>query len=101
MKSKYEGDFESRNDVEERTQGYDVPAEDDIIFAGYENGGYDGHALIVFWKDGKVYQNDDWHCSCHGLEDWSPEETTLDAVAMQTGWDGLSEAVERARQSGK
>ena len=51
-----------------------------IIFAAYSCAGYEGEAHVVFeGTDGKYYEVNGSHCSCHGLEDqWEPEETTLD-----------------------
>jgi hypothetical protein len=71
--------------------------EDDIIYAGYTYEDYSGSALVVFKKDGKLYENNDGHCSCYGLEDWRPEETSLDALKMRQGWPGLQEALEGVR----
>jgi len=72
-----------------------VPSEDEIIYAGYTYEDYSGEAIVIFRRDGKFYENRDYHCSCNGLESWSPEETTLEALKMQTGWVGRAEALER------
>lgn len=55
-----------------------------LIFAAYETGDYSGSALILFERDGKLYEVNGSHCSCYGLEDqWSPEETCMEALRMR------------------
>lgn len=52
-----------------------------VIAAIYENEGYDGSAMVVFRKNGKLYEVHGSHCSCNGLEnDWTPEETSYEAL---------------------
>ena len=61
-----------------------LPTEEQIIFAAYEGGSYDGAAIVVYEKDGKLYEVNGSHCSCYGLEgQWAPEETTREALAMR------------------
>lgn len=69
-----------------------------ILFAAYKNEDYEGSALVLFTKDGKLYEVSGGHCSCNGLEgQWSPEETTLEAIKMRDlkyyGFDGNAEAL--------
>jgi len=55
-----------------------------ILFAAYENESYEGYAMVIFAKDGKLYEVNGSHCSCHGLEgQWTPEETSLEALKMR------------------
>lgn len=55
-----------------------------ILFAAYENESYEGYALVIFSKDGKLFEVNGSHCSCNGLEgQWSPEETSVDALKMR------------------
>lgn len=64
----------------------------DILFAAYENGGYDGSAFVLFRKDGQLFEVHGSHCSCHGLEDqWVPEEVTEEALRrrMETATYGI------------
>lgn len=57
----------------------------EILFAEYDQGGYDGDSTVIYRKDGKLYETHGSHCSCYGLEDqWSPEEATVDAILMRT-----------------
>jgi hypothetical protein len=76
-----------------------LPPEEDIIYAGYTYEDYNGAALVVFKKDGKIYENNDGHCSCYGLEDWRPEETSIEALRMRKGWPGLHEALEQVSEA--
>lgn len=55
-----------------------------IIFAAYTCESYEGSALVIFQKDGKLFEVNGSHCSCYGLEDqWSPEETSLEALRIR------------------
>jgi hypothetical protein len=75
--------FDDRDDVKGRFDynGDDFPTDDQILFAAYGGGSYDGIAKVIFEKDGKVYEVNASHCSCYGLEDqWSPEETSWEAM---------------------
>ena len=52
-----------------------------ILAATYETGNYEGSAMVVFRKDGKLWEINGSHCSCNGLEAcWSPEETSYEAL---------------------
>lgn len=55
-----------------------------ILFAAYENESYEGYAMVIFSKDGKLYEVNGSHCSCNGLEgQWEPEETSLEALKIR------------------
>jgi hypothetical protein len=45
-----------------------------VIFAQYETPDYEGYADVIYLLRGKFYWVSDSHCSCNGLENWSPEE---------------------------
>lgn len=92
MTSKYYDNWKSRGDVDYN----EVKAmpEDDIIYAGYTYEAYSGNAIVVFVKDGKIFENNDGHCSCNGLESWKPEETSIEALRLRKGWPGLQEALD-------
>jgi hypothetical protein len=79
--------------------GDNLPPEERIIYACYDQGDYDGAALIVYLdEEGRIMANYDSHCSCYGLENWSPEETDYDTLLMQhSTWEGLEEAVKAHR----
>lgn len=51
------------------------PKPDHVIYARYEDGGYDGSALVVYRNKDKYYLVYGSHCSCYGLEDqFNPTE---------------------------
>lgn len=92
MSDKYFSDWQSREDVV-KDYGDNVPPEDDIVYACYTYESYEGNALVVFRRDGKLYENNDSHCSCNGLENWEPEETSVAALLMRKHWEGLHRAL--------
>lgn len=56
-----------------------------IYLAWYGYGSYCGSSLVIFEKDGKLYEVNGSHCSCNGLEgQWQPEETSWGALAMRS-----------------
>ena len=61
----------------------DIPAQEPkFVFAAYEQGSYDGDAVVIFSDDGVAFNMvAGSHCSCFGLEgQWSPDETTVEAI---------------------
>ena len=53
----------------------------EILYANYSSGCYEGCALVVFKKEGLLYEVNGSHCSCYGLENqWDPEITTKEAL---------------------
>lgn len=78
----YLGSFEDKEDVinqfaidEKELEGAK------ILFAEYEQDGYDGSAFVLFTRNGKLYEVNGSHCSCFGLEgQWEPEETLVAAI---------------------
>lgn len=53
----------------------------EVLLASYTYEHYSGSALVVFRKDGKLYEVNGSHCSCYGLEgQWEPEETSVEAL---------------------
>lgn len=52
-----------------------------VIAAYYDIDGYDGSAMVVYRKEGKLFEVHGSHCSCYGLEDqWKPEEISYEAL---------------------
>ncbi|SRR5260221_255183 len=92
--SKYYDCWKCWDDVE-NDYHTDTPPDKDIIYAGYTYEWYSGNALLVFTKNGKLYENNDSHCSCNGLERWNPEETSVSALLMRQDWPGLHETIQR------
>lgn len=55
-----------------------------VIFAAYTYEDYSGSALVIFQRDGKLFEVHGSHCSCYGLEgQWDPEETSMEALRMR------------------
>lgn len=53
----------------------------EILLASYDDGGHEGRAYVLAYKDGKYYEIHASHCSCYGLEyQWDPEECTYDQL---------------------
>ncbi|MED3974596.1 hypothetical protein P4639_14480 [Priestia megaterium] len=54
---------------------------EEVLFASYgdvDGTGLEGEAFVLFVQDGKLYEVNGNHCSCHGLEgQWEPEEVLL------------------------
>jgi hypothetical protein len=84
LKQVYFGNWSSAQDV---FDGFGVAFQKNIqfIFASYEYEDYSGYAFAVFLKDGKLYEINESHCSCAGLENWEPEETSLEALMFRPG----------------
>lgn len=95
-------DMWSKQDDIDYSEAKALP-ETDIIYAGYTfDGVYSGAAIVVFRKDGKLFENHDFHCSCFGLDNWEPEETSCEAILMRPdAWPGLREALEKMMGEGK
>lgn len=53
----------------------------EVLLASYSYENYEGDAFVLFRKDGKLFEVNAGHCSCHGLEGlWRPEETSIEAL---------------------
>lgn len=80
--------FNGFTDVGDLLKQYDAPADAlngaTLIFAWYEYENYEGYSLVVFRRDGKLFEVTGSHCSCYGLEgQWEPEETTVEALLLR------------------
>ncbi len=76
------GDWKSLDDV---ARDFHIPRETfegaEVLFALYNSGGYDGSAVVILRRNGKLYRVDGGHCSCYGLEDqWQEDETSVEAL---------------------
>lgn len=87
--NKYVGLFDDRQSViDEFFPGEelpdDFPADEDILIASYDVDDYSGEAFVLFERDGRLFEVNGSHCSCHGLEEqWDPEETTAGALKIR------------------
>jgi len=52
-----------------------IPEPEQVLFAAYGGGGYDGDAVVAYRNGDKYYLVQGSHCSCYGLEgQFTPEE---------------------------
>lgn len=86
MIKRYFGDWEDFT-KEEVLNDFDCKTEDpasiQIVLASYDYLCYEGSATVIFLKDGKLYEVNDYHCSCNGFDNWEPEETSVEALLMR------------------
>lgn len=70
------------------------PTEENLLFASYGGGCYEGDALVIFEHEGTLYEVHGSHCSCNGLEgQWEPGVVTWPALRLRVD----AEAAERAQ----
>lgn len=68
-----------------------------LLFTWYEYEDYSGDALVIYEKDGDLYEQTGSHCSCNGLEgQWGPEKTDLNALWMRNYYDERKHAALKA-----
>lgn len=74
--NKYCG-FEDLKDIKEKFESdCDNVKEDEILFASYGESCWNGDAIILIQRDGKLYTVEGSHCSCYGLGgQWEMIET--------------------------
>ena len=61
-----------------------VPTEDQLFYSAYEDENYEGNALVIYERNGYVFEVQGAHCSCYGLEgQWDPEETSWETLYKQ------------------
>lgn len=76
----YYGNFNNWEDVQTE---FDMkePEPEDVIYANYETGNYEGDAIVVYRNGNQYFVNEAGHCSCYGLEGkWSPEPYDKDTL---------------------
>jgi hypothetical protein len=83
--NQYVENFKSNESI---ISNYEAPADAldgaTVYLAWYGYGSYDGQSLVIFEKDGQLYEVNGSHCSCSGLEgQWRPEETSWKALSMR------------------
>jgi hypothetical protein len=83
--TKFAGDGWNSEDLSSLKREFDISDKElegvNVLYANYTLGCYEGEALVVFEKEGKLYEVNGSHCSCYGLEGmWEPEETTKEAL---------------------
>lgn len=90
------------------TTKYEAPAgmcaPEQVLFASYGTPSYSGDAVVLFERDGKIFEVRGSHCSCNGLEgQWEPGEVTWVALALrdfsENGWlAGWNDHTDEARE---
>ncbi len=85
--------IENFKSVDDIIREYEAPADAlegaEVLLAWYGYGSYEGDSLVIFRKEGKLFEVNASHCSCYGLEGrWEPEETTPEALLKRTIYDG-------------
>ena len=72
-----------------------LATDDEIVFASYGGGAYEGDALVLYERNGQLYEVSGSHCSCYGLEgQWEPEATSWQALQERQLYDHDTEAVD-------
>lgn len=80
----YFGNFNSQEDmVREFSLTLEQLEGVEILYASYDHIDYEGYAHVIFRKEGKLFEVNDSHCSCNGLDNWHPEETTVAALLFR------------------
>lgn len=80
--------IENFSSTEDVIKEYQAPADAlkgaVVHLAWYGYGDYSGDSLVIFERGGKLFEVNGSHCSCNGLEEqWKPEETSWEALAMR------------------
>ena len=98
----YYGDWDCREDI---LNDFGISSFDGVVIqAYYEYADYTGYAYVIYYHEGRFYYVADSHCSCNGLEDWDPEELTLEMILHMIsngriwrahGTDHLAEVVKK------
>lgn len=83
--NQYVENFKCAKDI---IEAYRAPADAfkgaKIYLAWYGYGDCSGSSLVIYEKDGQLYEVNGSHCSCNGLEGcWEPEETSWEALAKR------------------
>lgn len=90
--------FDSHEDMVGQWSGSKDVSDPEVIFARYDCPPYEGYAICVYKRDGKLFEVNDSHCSCYGLENWEPEETSIEALLMRDSFSPEIRAlIENAR----
>ena len=81
----YIEEFNSESDI---IKQYAAPADAlsgaTVLLAWYGYGDYCGDSLVIFERDGKLWEVNGSHCSYFELEgQWCPEETTWESLAKR------------------
>lgn len=79
----YAGDLNNYDDLWQAADTHGgIPNPDELVFAWYESGSYEGSGYAIYERDGKVYEVETSHCSCYGpwSEGWRADETNWPSI---------------------
>ena len=79
----FEGAWDELADLKEWDGALEELVGAELLYAEYDQGSYEGSAFALFRKDGKLYEAHCSHCSCYGLDNFDPEETTVAALKLR------------------
>lgn len=96
---KYFDEFSGYQDMVDQWSGANAVKDEEVILASYDCPPYEGYATCVYKRDGKLFEVHDSHCSCYGLDRFEPEETSWEALLMQTWPDDQRAVLEAAHTS--
>lgn len=81
---KYIGFVNLENIKEEFESECDNITDEEVLFASYGGGPYDGDAIVLIQRNGKLYTVEGGHCSCYGLNgQWEMIETTKQVLRQR------------------
>lgn len=92
LKDKIYIGFDDWQDVEDQFVAALGP-EPEVIYARYEHGGYEGHAIIIFKRGDQWFCVFGAHCSCYGLEGQWEEEAFDPSRHLESAKQGRREIV--------
>lgn len=91
----YNDGFNDWRDMQHQFEMNDAEPEE-VIYASYEQEGYEGWSTVIYRNGDKFYYNYAGHCSCYGLEgQWDPEEYSAELflAAYEKGHWGIPDSV--------
>jgi len=79
----YDYDADKR-DLAKRELPPGFPTADEVVFACYTYEDYSGRAMVLYTRNGQLFEVEGSHCSCNGLEgQWGGGPVTWDALALR------------------
>lgn len=100
MTPKFEGGFSNAHDVESEFCADGCLDGCTVLYAGYENEGWEGYAFVLYKdEDGQYMYVEGSHCSCYGLEgQWEPGPAPREMLANKEfyGFGGVKDKILRA-----
>jgi hypothetical protein len=57
----------------------------EVLIAIYSYANWEGQAFVLYRQNNQLFEVNEYHCSCHGLNNWAPEETNKEALMKRFG----------------